>query len=129
MKTLYYSLAAVLLALSTGAAVRAQTASQAVSPYVDSACGAWQGDTWVPNGDCPKDVKRHERVAGTIVSVKGHLVTLQQSQGTVVIDDRAALENQQTGKVAVGREVVAHGYWDQGTFYATLIATQEIPPP
>lgn len=92
-------------------------------PYVDTQCGVWQGDTWVPNGNCTAGVYKHERVAGTITIVKGHLVTVQQTTRTLVIDDTQALNNQLTGKVAVGRQIVAHGYWDNGTFYATLITT------
>jgi hypothetical protein len=53
--------------------------------------------------------------------VKGHLVTLQQTDRAVVINDQPALQHQQTGKVAVGRMVVAYGYWMDGTFYATAL--------
>ena len=97
-------------------------------PYVDTQCGTWQGDTWVPNGNCTQTTYRHERVAGTITIVKGHLVTIQQTERTLVIDDTQALNNQLTGKVAVGRQIVAHGYWNNGTFYATLITTGPVPP-
>lgn len=92
-------------------------------PYVDTHCGVWQGDTWVSNGNCPPGTYRHERLAGTITGVKGHLVTVQQTERTLVIDDTQALNNQLTGRVAVGRRIVAHGYWDNGTFYATIITT------
>jgi hypothetical protein len=95
----------------------------AQTPYVDTSCGMWQGDTWVPNGNCLVGAYRHERIAGTITIVKGHLVTVQQTDRTLVIDDTLALKNQLTGKVAVGRQIVAHGYWDNGTFYATLLTT------
>ncbi|MBV9263791.1 MAG: hypothetical protein JO324_05660, partial [Candidatus Eremiobacteraeota bacterium] len=96
-------------------------------PYVDTSCGAWQSDTWVPNGNCPTAYK-HEVVAGTIVSVKGHLVTVQQTKGQVVIDDSAALSNETSGRVAVGRQIVAHGYWQGGNFYATAITGGQPPP-
>jgi|HubBroStandDraft_2_1064218.scaffolds.fasta_scaffold01808_6 hypothetical protein len=112
------------LALSTAA--HAQTPEG--PPYVDTACGTWQGDTWTPNGTCTGDVKRHAVVAGTITIVKGHLVTVQQSTGTVVVDDTPALNNQFTGKVAVGRRIVAHGYWDANNFYATIITTAATSP-
>ena len=92
-------------------------------PYIDTNCGTWQGDTWTPNGNCPPDVHRHERIAGTITIVKGHLVTVQQTNRTVVVDDSIALKNELTGKVAVGRQIVAHGYWDNETFYATMLTT------
>jgi hypothetical protein len=112
------TLAVIISALMAAPAV-AQT-----PPYVDSQCGTWQGDTWVPGGsNCTDSTYKHERLAGTIVSVKGHLVTLQQTTRTLVIDDTQALNNQLTGKVAVGRQVVAHGYWANGTFYATLLTT------
>lgn len=94
----------------------------AQTPYLDSSCGVWQGDTWVPNGNCSADIK-HERIAGTITIVKGHLVTVQQTDRTVVIDDSLALNAQQTGRVAVGRQIIAHGYWSSGTFYATILVT------
>ena len=92
-------------------------------PYVDTSCGSWVNDEWVPNGSCPPESEhlRHSQVTGTITSVKGHLVTLQQTDKAVVINDQPALERQQTGKVAVGRMVVAYGYWMDGTFYATAM--------
>jgi hypothetical protein len=68
-------------------------------------------------------VKRHARIEGTITIVKGHLVTVQQSTGAIIIDDTPALSNQFTGKMAVGRRIVAHGYWDGNNFYATIITT------
>jgi hypothetical protein len=90
---------------------------------MDTTCGTWQGDTWTPNGTCTGDVKRHARIEGTITIVKGHLVTVQQSTTAIVIDDTPALRNGFTGKVAVGRRIVAHGYWDGNNFYATMITT------
>ena len=59
-----------------------------------------------------------ERVRGTIVGVNGHLVTIEQATHNLVIDDRPALDRQATGRVAVGREITAHGYWQDGTFVA-----------
>lgn len=97
-------------------------------PYSDTACGTWQGDTWTPNGTCAGDVKRHAVIAGTITIVKGHLMTVQQSTGTVVVDDTPALSNQFSGRVAVGRRIVAHGYWDANNFYATIITTAATSP-
>jgi hypothetical protein len=122
MKTLSIFLGSAILAVVLTTVAYAQPAPSA--PYVDTTCGTWQGDTWTPNGSCTGDsVKRHARVEGTITIVKGHLVTVQQSTGTVVIDDTPALNNQFTGKVAVGRRIVAHGYWDGNNFYATIITT------
>lgn len=100
-----------------------------VTPYNDTTCGAWNGDTWTPNGSCPNTAYKHAVVAGTITSVKGHLVTLQQTNGSVVIDDSAALSNESSGRVAVGRQIVAHGYWRAGNFYATAITGGQPPPP
>jgi hypothetical protein len=111
-------------ALTTVAAAQVQPGV----PYNDASCGSWQGDTWTPNGTCTSYEKRHARVEGTITFVKGHLVTVQQSTGTVVIDDSPALSNQFTGKVAVGRRIVAHGYWDGNNFYATIITTAPVNP-
>ena len=83
---------------------------------------------WTPNGNCPTTNYKHAVVAGTITAVKGHLVTLQQTTGTVVVDDSAALNNQTTGRVAVGRQIVAHGYWNGNNFYATAITGGQPPP-
>jgi hypothetical protein len=99
----------------------AQTAPAGI--YLDTACGEWQTDTWTPNTMCTGVPKKHARVDGTITIVKGHLVTVQQSTGTIIVDDTPALNKQDTGKVAVGRTIVAHGYWDGDNFYATLITT------
>ena len=93
------------------------------APYNDATCGTWVNDVWVPNGNCVAESSdlRHDTVAGTITIVKGHLVTLQQATRTVVINDQPALDAKQTGKVAVGRVVVAYGFWRSGNFYATAI--------
>lgn len=110
-----------------GLALMAPAAAQ-VPAYVDSTCGTWQGDQWVPNGNCSAGQRRHERLSGTITAVKGHLVSVQQTDRTLVIDDSLALKNELTGRVAVGRQIVAHGYWDNGTFYATLLTTGPAAP-
>ncbi len=115
-----------LLSLALTSAAAAQT--QPMAPYNDTTCGTWQADTWTPNGTCTADEKRHSRVEGTITIVKGHLVTVQQGAGSVVVDDTPALNNQFTGKVGVGRRIVAHGYWDAGNFYATIITTAPSNP-
>jgi hypothetical protein len=121
MKILNVLLSTTLLGLGLATAAYAQTSPSA--PYADTTCGTWQGDSWTPNGSCTGSVKRHARIEGTITIVKGHLVTVQQSTGVVIIDDTPALSNQFTGKVAVGRRIVAHGYWDGDNFYATIITT------
>ena len=126
MNKLNILLSGAILCLALPAAAYAQESSS--PPYVDTTCGTWQGDTWTPNGTCTGDVKRHAKVQGTITIVKGHLVTVQQSTGTVVIDDTPALNNQFTGKVAVGRRITAHGYWDGNNFYATIITTDSPSP-
>lgn len=123
MKTLF-----ILTAAAFGASVAVASAQAPPPPYVDTACGAWQGNTWVPNGACTTTAYKHEILAGTITSVKGHLVTVQQTTGTVVIDDSAALLNQSTGRVAVGRQIVAHGYWVGNNFYATAVTSGQPPP-
>jgi hypothetical protein len=123
MKISNVLLSGVLLSLGLVTAAGAQTTPSSV--YVDTACGAWQVDTWTPNATpCTGDAKRHARVEGTITIVKGHLVTVQQSTGTIVVDDTPALNDKFSGKVAVGRQIVAHGYWDGDNFYATIITTQ-----
>ena len=91
--------------------------------YGDPICGAWSNGVWQANGHCPAYAvgTRRARVAGTITAVKGHLVTVQQATRTVIVNDQPALNNQMTGKVAVGRQIVAYGYWTDGNFYATII--------
>lgn len=111
MKILYAAIVAAALGL---------TPAFADPTYNDASCGSWVNDVWVPNGSCPDDY-RHDTVNGTITIVKGHLVTVQQATRTLVIDDQAALDTKQSGKVAVGRVIVAYGYWHEGNFYATAI--------
>jgi len=144
MKAFILTLAAIIGALAAGSTAIAQgappppgapppdagpPAAPPTTTYNDTYCGTWQGDSWVPNGNCPTTVYKHAVVAGTITFVKGHLVTLQQTNGQIVIDDSAALSDQTTGRVAVGRQVIAHGYWRGGNFYATAITGGQPPPP
>ncbi|HET9029332.1 MAG TPA: hypothetical protein VFN49_04080 [Candidatus Aquilonibacter sp.] len=91
--------------------------------YGDPVCGTWAGGTWTPNGHCPGyAVGPHRaRVTGTITAVKGHLVTVQRAADTITINDQPALNRQMTGKVAVGRQIVAYGYWVDKNFFATII--------
>ncbi len=100
--------------------------SSAMGPnnqYGDPICGVWAGGVWQPNGHCPDYTvgPRRARVAGTITAVRGHLVTLQLSDRTLVINDQPALNRETSGRVAVGRQIVAYGYWDHGNFYATAM--------
>lgn len=113
----------LLSAIAIAAAFSLAPAFADQPPYMDTSCGTWVNDEWVPNGNCPPEGEhlRHDQVSGTITIVKGHLVTLQQTNRAVVINDQPALDSKQTGKVAVGRVVVAYGYWLDGTFYATAI--------
>jgi hypothetical protein len=134
MKALVTILIAAAGTLATGAAGLAQGAppppgAPPAATYNDASCGSWQGDVWTPNGSCGGTAYKHQVVTGTIVSVKGHLVTLQQTNGQVVIDDSAALNNESSGRVAVGRQIVAHGYWQGNNFYATAITSGQPPPP
>lgn len=92
-------------------------ASPADDPMSGPNCGSWQTGTWVSNGSCDATDYRG-RVTGTITGVKGHLVTLQQTAGTLVINDQPALDHKTTGRVAVGRSVTAVGFWKNGVFYA-----------
>lgn len=59
---------------------------------------------------------------GTITSVNGNQVRLMAGFGNfVTINDQPALNNQQTGRVVVGRYVTAYGYYQNGIFYATSL--------
>ena len=106
------------------------------SPY----CGAWVSGTWTPNGNCVTETttttttsqaapdttavvgaapaRIAERISGKIIGVNANMVTLQHGDRTMQVDDSRALDLQDTGKVATGRDVIAHGYWEGGVFYA-----------
>jgi hypothetical protein len=136
---------ALLAGAFAGGPAGAQT-MDTVGPH-SSYCGAWVSGAWQPNGNCvvetttttvtttPSDqaaaavpivvdaANVPQRVSGTIISVKGHLVTLQQSTHTLVVDDQPALDRGDTGRVAVGRIVTAHGFWKNGTFVANRFDT------
>jgi hypothetical protein len=108
------------------------------NPY----CGAWVAGAFQTNGNCvtettttttntqpaanmamtgggPAPTRYAERVSGQITNVSGHLITLQHGSNTLIVDDSRALNHDDTGHVATGRDVVAHGYWEDGTFYAS----------
>lgn len=91
--------------------------------YGDPICGVWLNGVWQPNGHCPGYAvgPRRARVAGTITIVRGHLVTVQLADREVVINDQPALNRQMSGRVAVGRQIIAYGYWRDGNFYATAM--------
>jgi len=91
--------------------------------YGDPICGVWAGGVWQPNGHCPDYTvgPRRARVAGTITAVRGHLVTLQLADRTLIINDQPALNRETSGRVAVGRQIVAYGYWHDGNFFATAM--------
>jgi hypothetical protein len=73
----------------------------------------------------PQEAQPHV-ISGTITQVNGHLVTIQRTEGTMIVNDQPALDNRMTGNVAVGRQVVARGYWQGGTFYATSFADANV---
>jgi hypothetical protein len=117
-------------ALSMATAGNAQMMSGSSSGRGMMNCGYWQNGTWYPAvganaGDCPNahGFLSHRRafVSGTITHVNGHLVTVAQSKGNIVINDQPALNRKMTGTVAVGRQIIALGHWRLGTFYATSI--------
>ena len=91
--------------------------------YGDPVCGAWVNGVWQDNGQCPGYVTgpHRARISGTITFVRGHLVTVQLADRSLVINDRPALAREQTGRVAVGRQIIAYGYWRDGNFFATEI--------
>jgi hypothetical protein len=64
-----------------------------------------------------------QRVMGRIIAVDGHLVTIQQAKLQLVINDQPALDQQTTGRVTVGRAITAHGYWQDGTFFASRLSS------
>ncbi len=107
------------------------------SPY----CGAWVNGVFQPSGNCVTETttttttapaattmsgpavaapnRVAERVSGKIIAVNKNMVTLQHGDQTLMVNDSRALNREDTGHVATGRDVVAHGYWEDGTFYAS----------
>jgi hypothetical protein len=107
------------------------------NPY----CGAWANGVFNSSGNCVTETSTtttttqpattagagpavaapnrvSERVSGKIVIVNKNMITLQHGDRTLIVDDSRALNRDDTGHVATGRDVVAHGYWEDGTFYA-----------
>jgi hypothetical protein len=107
------------------------------NPY----CGAWVGGVFNPNGNCVTETSTttttttpamttstdpavvapnrvSERVSGKIIIVNKNMITLQHGDRILIVNDSRALSRDDTGHVATGRDVVAHGYWEDGTFYA-----------
>lgn len=138
---------ALLVGTLAGAAGAQTQTMDTVGPH-SVYCGSWVSGTWMPNGNCvvettttvtttpadrttamaplaPDQSRIPQRITGTIIGVKGHLVTLQQSDRDLVVNDQAALDRDSTGRVAVGRAVTAHGYWQGGTFYAGRFDTAQ----
>lgn len=85
-------------------------------------CGAWTNDVWSPSATCHST---RLRLSGVITAVNGTMVTIQQADHSITINDKPALRNQMSGHVAVGRTVTMHGYWRDGMFFATQIDTIE----
>ncbi len=65
-------------------------------------------------------------ISGTITAVNGSMVTIQRSNGSIVVNDQPALDQKMSGNVAVGRQVVATGNWQGGTFYASSFADANV---
>jgi hypothetical protein len=111
------------------------------NPY----CGAWVDGVFTPSGNCVTETtvttttqpaatsmtgssmtgpavavpdRVSERVSGKIIIVNKNMITLQHGDHTLIVNDSRALSRDDTGHVATGRDVVAHGYWEDGTFYA-----------
>jgi hypothetical protein len=139
-------LSALLVGTLAGSPAGAQSVDS-VGPH-NAYCGAWASGAWTPNGNCVEETttttvttsaadqpapraivdtvaasRVPQRVSGTIIAVRGHLVTLQQATHDLIVNDQPALNRDETGRVAVGRVVTAHGYWQDGTFYASRFDT------
>ena len=106
------------------------------NPY----CGAWVDGTFQANGNCVTETtttttttqpaamtgtavvavpnRVSERLSGKIIAVNGSMVTLQHGDRTLIVNDSRALNREDTGHVATGRDIIAHGYWEGDTFYA-----------
>jgi hypothetical protein len=75
--------------------------------------------TTTDTGRVSPDSRAWQTLHGTIIGVNGHLVTIQQANRTLVVNDSPALSRLASGRVATGRQVVMHGYWEGGTYYVT----------
>ena len=54
-----------------------------------------------------------DRVVGTLVSIRGSLLTLKSATGAMVlVDDSAAVKNQRTGDLVRGEPFIARGRYD-----------------
>jgi hypothetical protein len=85
-------------------------------------CGAWTNDVWSQSDTCHST---RLRLSGVITVVNGDMVTVQQGDHSITVNDKPALRNETSGHVAVGRTVTMHGYWKDGMFFATQIDTIE----
>jgi hypothetical protein len=111
------------------------------NPY----CGAWVDGAFQANGNCltettttttttqpaaatvagsavvgaAPNARVNQRVSGKIIAVNGSMVTLRNGDRTLIVNDSRALSREDTGRVATGRDIIAHGYWEDGTFYAS----------
>lgn len=113
------------------------------SPY----CGAWVGSVWKPNGNCtvpaasrttnttiaaetssattngtPNSVQ--QRVHGMIVGWSDNMLTLQRGKLQLTVNDQPAIDHHATGRIEMGRKVIAEGYWKDGTFFVNEFVTQ-----
>ena len=120
MKRVFFALCASALLSSLALPALAQY-NGPNNQYGDPMCGVWMNGTWQDNGHCPGYTvgPQRVRIAGTIVAVQGNMVTVQSRHRTVTVNDRPALRREMTGRVAVGRQIVAYGYWRNDVFYAT----------
>jgi hypothetical protein len=141
--------AMLLSSLLAGAAIAQTTTTQTtktvetgtmdtVGPH-NPYCGAWTDGAWTPNGNCVTETttttttqsnapstqvvavpgRVAERISGQITAVNKNMITLQHGDRTLIVNDSRALNREDTGHVATGRQVVAHGYWEDGVFYAS----------
>jgi hypothetical protein len=117
------------------------TQTGSVVGQYDPYCGAWVNGAFTPSGNCVTETSTtttttqpaatgmttpamvtpnrvSERVSGKIVIVNKNMITLQHGDQMLIVNDSRALSRADTGHVATGRDVIAHGYWEDGTFYA-----------
>jgi hypothetical protein len=90
--------------------------------YNNGQYGQNNGQYGQNNGQCngQGQGQGNTSIRGTITSVNGNQVTVMEGFGqTVTINDQPALDNQNTGRVVIGRYVTAYGYYQNGIFYAT----------
>jgi hypothetical protein len=92
------------------------------SAQQDAGCGYRSTDGAWHATNCPQEAPGVTDVAGTIVAINNHFITVQVGPTQqVTMNILPAASRGQTGPLTIGRVVLARGYWDAGEFMAVTI--------